>query len=175
MAYPNAYYFLIEGNPALEPILKEMNCDYFIGLLSDSEKVVTFFVNKREPISTGNSIYREVSEFFTDDNILEIPLPTYKLDNIVPPNITFDFVKLDVQGSELDIMRGGMKTITAAKGVIMELSVVECNRGAPLEKEVIDFMTSIGFDGVEEVEQHFNSAGQIVQRDVLFINRNIEL
>ena len=58
------------------------------------------------------------------------------------------FVKMDIQGAELDVLKGGRNTISAAKHVILEMQRVEYNKGAPLKDEVIAYMNTLGFDCV---------------------------
>jgi FkbM family methyltransferase len=42
-------------------------------------------------------------------------------------------VKIDVQGCELDILKGGINIINNAKYLVIELHNIQYNRGAPLE------------------------------------------
>jgi FkbM family methyltransferase len=49
-------------------------------------------------------------------------LPIYKLDDVVVGN--YDLIKVDTQGSELDIIQGGINTFTNAKVVICEVALI---------------------------------------------------
>jgi hypothetical protein len=53
---------------------------------------------------------------------------------------------MDVQGAELDILKGAVQTLQSVTDVILELQVVEYNKGAPLRDQVIEYMNSVGFD-----------------------------
>lgn len=171
--YPDAYYYLVEANPDCEPYLQELNVDYFIGALSSKEGTAIFYKDATSPTSTGNSLYKENSEHFRDDNLLVVECKTYTLDTLFP-NKQFDLIKLDVQGAELDILRGGAILVKKAKGIVLELSVIEYNINAPLEQEVIEYMNSIGFTEEEELGSHYTPITyELSQRDVLFINRNL--
>lgn len=170
--FPAADYFLIEGNPSCEPYLKNIGCKYFIGLLSDIPKTVQFYTNKKDPISTGNSIYRENTEHFSDENVIIHELPTFTLDSVVD-GTTFDLIKIDVQGSELDVLRGGRKTVESARGIILELSLIEYNKNSSLHEEVIEYMESINYQPVEYLYTHYDGSGNIFQLDVLFLNWRI--
>jgi len=57
-----------------------------------------------------------------------------------------DLIKMDVQGAELDVLKGAQETIKTAKHIILELQIVEYNKGAPLKDTVIAYMDSIGYD-----------------------------
>ncbi len=54
-------------------------------------------------------------------------------------------MKLDVQGYEIEVMKGGNIALTNSEAVLMEVALLEYNRGAPLINEVFEFMSSFGF------------------------------
>jgi hypothetical protein len=55
------------------------------------------------------------------------------------------FLKLDVQGAELDILKGAPRTLERTSTVLLEASIVEYNLGAPRIADVISFMRDRGF------------------------------
>jgi FkbM family methyltransferase len=114
-------------------VLETFNVDYSICLLSDSEKEVDFYIRKNEPRCTGNSIYRENTSFYDDDQIIVEKKQTKTLSNLLN-NQTFDLIKIDVQGSEIDIINGGLDIIKEAKGILMEVSLMEYNQNAPTKE-----------------------------------------
>jgi FkbM family methyltransferase len=167
--YPNAYYHLIEGNDYCEENLKNLNVDYSIILLSDVEKEVDFYIRKHEIKCTGNSIYREKTNFFKEDEIEIIKKKTSTLTSIFS-DTNFDLIKIDVQGSELDIIKGGLNIVKNAKGIILEVSLTEYNEGSPLKNEVIEFMDSIGFYPSETIGYNGHPETQEqIQEDILFL------
>jgi len=129
--WPNATYILFDAFAPAEFLYEEY--DYFIGVLSDEDdKVVKFYQNEYLP--GGNSYYREIGcengKYFPKDKYIE--KITKKLDTIVKEN-NFplpDFVKIDVQGSEIDIIKGGINTLKNASNMIIELQHTEYNQGA---------------------------------------------
>ena len=151
--WPDARYLMIEGNPECESILRERNTPYVIALLSDSEKTVDFWTRKDAASCTGASYMREQTEFYNDERAVSVQIQTRRLDDVCRD--AFDLVKIDTQGSEIDVMRGGPLVISTAAAVLLEVSRVEYNKGAPLQDEVVEFMASIGF-------QRFVDVGEIV-------------
>lgn len=166
---PFVKYFMIEANGECESKLKEVTfTDYIITLLSDMEKEVVYYVNKSNLTSTGNSYYKENTEHFSQDNIIEKKLKATTLD-ILFPDDTFDFIKIDTQGSEVDIIKGGTKLVQRAKYILLECSVERYNEGAPLVEDVKKFMQSINYTPVGIVEEHFFN-GKLFQQDIMFKN-----
>jgi FkbM family methyltransferase len=172
--FPNAYYYLIEGSENCRSALENLNVDFSISLLSDVEKEVDFYVRKHEPRCTGNSIYREQTSFFDDDQIVIEKLQTKTLSNLFN-NQTFDLIKIDVQGSEIDIINGGLEIIKNAKGIILEVSLVEYNQNSPTKDFVYEYMDNLGFTPVELIGNiNHPITHELIQQDILFLNKKYE-
>jgi FkbM family methyltransferase len=171
--FPDAYYYLIEGNENCKPALDGLNVDYSICLLSDKEKEVDFYLNKNEPRCTGNSIYREKTSFYDDDQIIVETKITKTLSTLLN-NQTFDLIKIDVQGSEIDIINGGLDIIKESKGILLEVSLVEYNQNAPTKDFVYAYMDKLGFIPVELIGNiNHPITHELIQQDILFLNKKI--
>jgi len=172
--FPNSYYYLIEGSESCEVVLETLNVDYSICLLSDSEKEVDFYIRKYEPRCTGNSIYRENTSFYDDDQILIEKKQTKTLSNLLNNQI-FDLIKIDVQGSEIDIINGGLDIIKEAKGILMEVSLIEYNQNAPTKDFVYEYMDNLGFKPVELIGNiNHPLTYELIQQDILFLNKKYD-
>jgi hypothetical protein len=79
---------------------------------------------------------------------------------------------MDIQGAELDAIRGGMKLCKKAKGILLEVALKKYNYNSPLHDEVVEFMESIGFIKKETLTD-LPYLGEIYHQDILFINENI--
>jgi len=169
--FPNSKYHLIEANPSCEDDLKKLGVDYTISLLSDSQKRVNFWVSTKDNRSTGNSYYKEQTSFFND--ALSVEKEANTLDNLFT-NKNFDLIKLDTQGSEIDIIRGGLNLVKVAKAIIIEVSHIEYNQGSPLSGDVQNFLESIGFEKTEVLDKIYHpETGQHIQDEILYINKNL--
>jgi FkbM family methyltransferase len=171
--FPDSYFYLIEGSESCDLALRTLNVDYSICLLSDSEKEVDFYIRKGEPRCTGNSIYREKTSFYDDNQIIIEKRQTKTLSGLLGEKI-FDLIKIDVQGSEIDIINGGLEIIKKSKAVLMEVSLVEYNQGAPTKDFVYEYMNNLGFEPVEIIGNiNHPLTHELIQQDILFLNKKI--
>jgi hypothetical protein len=84
-----------------------------------------------------------------------------------------DWIKLDVQGSELDILAGGSKCFSFAQFVLCEVPLVPYNLGAPNLSEVLNIFLKEGFlpSCLVEIHHHAKPSGpksSICQLDIFF-------
>ena len=137
-----------------------------MALLSDeNDKWENFFLNTHALLSTGSSIYQELSQHFRPDNTKCIRIKTKTLDRLFT-KLTFDLIKLDTQGSEMDILKGGLHTLKKSKGCIIEVSHKPYNKNAPLSHEVVNFMLEQKFF----LKETLATNNVVHQSDYLFIN-----
>lgn len=121
----------------------------------------------------GNSFYKEKSSLF-ESTCAVTSMTQETLDSYVTNRAIElpDAIKIDTQGSELDILHGGTKCLKSAYIVQLELPILDYNSGAPKLPECIDLMRQRSFlpIGVEEI--HIMQS-IFVQLDVVFVKENI--
>lgn len=149
--WPEAEFVVFEAMPESEPIFQAAGLTYNIGVLSDEDgKELTFYQNTDHP--GGNSYYKEnvavnpeADAYFNETHARKVKART--VDALVAErNLPLpDLIKMDVQGAELDVLKGAANTLQHAKDLILELQKVEYNKGAPLRDGVIEYLNSIGF------------------------------
>jgi FkbM family methyltransferase len=175
---------MIEANELhredLELVSKEFNIPFHIEVLSDKIKEVTFYLDGLGKDSTGpgNSYYLEDTHHY-----LNTPAEqriTNTLDNIYDNTFTFDLIKMDTQGSELDIIKGGKNLISRTKAIILEENEFRYNYGAPLHSEIKEYMESIGFELASLLDDKqrtiLNREGEKVfqhEMDTLYIRKEL--
>jgi len=81
-----------------------------------------------------------------------------------------DFLKLDVQGYELEVLNGAEHVLASAEAVMMEVNLIAIYEGAPLAGEVVAFMAARGFC-VYDVCTFFRRPldNALWQMDVIFV------
>jgi FkbM family methyltransferase len=167
--WPEADIILFDAFANAEFLYKEHK--YHIGCLSDDDdNVVKFYQNDYLP--GGNSYYREIGcengKYFPEDRYVEMKTKT--LDTVVNQRgfPLPDFVKIDVQGAELDILKGGITTIGNAERMIVELQHVEYNQGAKLANESLPIIESMGWKCSDPLFQNNGPDG-----DYGFVRNNV--
>jgi len=176
-AWPYCNVFMIEANPLHQNTLLNLTAntkdEYMISALGDKEREVTFYTRSDKPHTEGNSYYKEANYWDIPQLVQEETVTLKKLDDIFDEQKVFDLVKMDTQGSELDILKGGKKLITKATAVILEVAYIEYNLGAPTSDEVIKHMNNIGFEEIMSIGEHYEGE-EISQKDLLFLNKELK-
>jgi FkbM family methyltransferase len=165
--WPVANILLFEGNAECEKLYQKQLYDYQIKLLGKINGTTKFYKTKWSPICSGNSIYKENSQTYNEQNLIIEELPIYKLDDCV--NDVFDLIKIDTQGSELDIINGGLRTFLNTKVVIAEVSLTNYNEGGCTKQQIVDKMISLKFDIISIIESVVNEINELIAESLLFI------
>ena len=174
--WPDVGVFMIEANPLHESALDRlamMNGDkYLITALGDKEREVTFYTRSDKPHTEGNSYYKEFNYWDIPQLVQKTKVNLQKLDNIFEDGAVFELIKIDTQGSELDIMRGGKELASKASAIVLEVAYIEYNEGAPNDKEITDYMNDVGFVEKMSIGEHYEG-DEIIQKDLLFLNKEL--
>jgi len=105
----------------------------------------TFYITEK-PGSSGfypaNGMFRRL---WSDDDtkvIKTIEMDTVNLDSF---GLNFDFIKLDTEGCELDVLMGAEETLRNVIGLSVETEFTPLHIGQPLFRDVDLFISSHGF------------------------------
>lgn len=163
---PRANFFLFEANEIHQEKLASRGFPFFICVLGSKEEVRRFYSIG----GTGDSLYQEKTGHY--DEHKHRMVTTRTLHNLVAekklpkPN----FIKLDVQGAEIDILTGAEDVLDQCHLVYMECPVLEYNAGAPSFDTYVRFMMSIGYVPLQVLEQHVIQ-GALTQFDIVFVRK----
>jgi FkbM family methyltransferase len=168
--WPAAHLFGFEPNSADEPALRRAalevpRFEYRRCFLGAQRKTVTF-----APAGAGTTALVEApaggsgerAEVLVLDELVgggELPAP--------------DFLKLDVQGYELEVLRGANETLRACQAVMAEVNLFRYAPGTPLADEVIAFLRDRGFvlyDVAGVVRRPLDDA--LGQMDLVFVRED---
>lgn len=158
---------MVEAQQGKKPILDAVVADHpktgiaLSALSETSGKELTFY-----EMSTGSSLRAEVSNAArTTTTVVTRTLDEVAHEHL--PDAQRLFLKIDVQGAELDVLRGGAETLARCDLVQLELAMLQYNDGAPLLPEVVAFMNQRGFLPIE-VSGFSRPREELVQIDMLF-------
>lgn len=143
--WPNAEIYLFEANKDVKKLYDRTNQNYHLGVLTNNDNIAVKFY--KDPMNLGgNSYYKENTVNYNETHAIhEIGMT---LDSIVEQNNwpMPDLIKLDVQGAELDILKGASKCLEKCTDLILECQHTEYNSGAPLADAVIKYLSSVNFE-----------------------------
>jgi hypothetical protein len=88
------------------------------------------------------NLFRDLPEFCQVTSAHEID--THRLDDVREVS-GVDYLKVDVQGAELDVLRGATRTLKDALVVQIEVEFVPIYRGQPLFSDIDQFLRAQGF------------------------------
>lgn len=141
--------------------------------LGDRTGQVSFFSNefsKSSSLLAMNQAHKEAFPWTVETHKVDVALD--RLDNI-NSEMNIDrpaLLKLDVQGSELSVLRGAMETLSKIDVIIIELSFQRLYEGQPVFDEVYTFLKQRDFSyhgSIGSLESPKD--GSVLQEDGLFI------
>jgi FkbM family methyltransferase len=167
--FPSSQILMVEANSEKEKILSSIG-DYKIALLGAEDNKEVDYYKGQNSAQTGNSIFLENTkiEFKSEKR------RTQTLTSLLGANESFDLIKMDVQGSELDIIKGGLNIVKNTKFLLIELQMTEYNKGAPKSEEVISFLKDINFEFIDIFDLLYSNEGCLVQVDGFFVNKKFK-
>lgn len=178
-SFPDAHHVLIEPLKECEPRLLAVaadlrRADIFIGTAGASRGSATLNVH---PDQSGSSVFTEPES----EQVNGVPrvVEQETLDGLAarfgakPPY----FIKIDTQGSELEVLRGAEQTVLpATTGILVETSLFQFFERGPLVRDVIEYLAVRDFVLYDAVDLQYRPLdGAMSQLDLLFVKTDDRL
>lgn len=168
--FPGCLPTLIEPNPHCRDALLRLPFERHAVAASDGAGTGVLFLSKDWLQSTGSSLYRENTAYFDDETAIRHEVEKARIDDLLAGR-QFDFVKIDTQGSELDVLVGGETVLARADFILIEVALVDYNIGGAQAEDIFAKMAQMGFRCADVME--FSRFPQVqdnalLQIDVLF-------
>jgi FkbM family methyltransferase len=170
--FPGVPTLMVEAQdgkkPHLERICRDFpNVSYVSALLGGTAgERVTFY-----EMETGSSFLPEQSNVDRTERTMTMQ----RLDDVAGHIEGPLFLKIDVQGAELQVLAGGQETLSRAAVVQLELAMLPYNKGAPTILEALDYMNARGLVPYDISGQTRVKRNDLVQIDMLFVPRDSRL
>lgn len=173
--FPDARYLLVEpleeNRAALEAAKNKIpGLEYVISAAGEAPGEVTIHVHED---LVGSSLYLEDED--SDVNGVPRKVAVVALEPLARERgLEGPFlIKVDVQGAELDVLRGAERVLAEAEYVLLEVSLFEFFRGGPQVCDVIAFMKERGFVPYDVAGVQYRPLdGAMSQLDVAFAKEN---
>lgn len=171
--FPATKILMIEAQESKKDKLDDLcsqnaSLKFYIGLLSgENDKTFSFMENETAshiedmPTISGEYTVRELKTI-TLDKLME-------QTNFGPVN----FLKLDVQGHESEVLRGSKVALASAEFCLLEVTLLELGENSVLFIDLANQMADFGFqiyDITQLMRRPFDNA--LYQMDVLFVRKN---
>lgn len=137
---------------------------------------IDFFTLSEDKITTGSSIFKELTNHYSDANTVVIKKNMTTLDSLHEKHNFFGnwkdngLIKIDTQGSELLILDGAQNFLNSKtpKYILLECSVMQYNDGSPQIADVISYMKNINYYVNDIFDLSYTEKNQLLQLDILF-------
>lgn len=174
--FPKSRFFwiepLIEFEPALKNLQKKLNGDYAITAVGSEEGYKEIHIHAD---LHGSSLYRE-ADGEQADGVSRI-IPVTSLDQLSRLHRWNQYrkilLKADVQGFELEVLKGASDLLEQVEVIILEVSFFRFLKNAPDFYDVVTYLKSIGYvvyDIFGGINRPLDNA--LAQKDLIFVKEN---
>jgi FkbM family methyltransferase len=140
-------FYAFEPIPYLYDLLKskyrtDSRVEVFDAALSSADGHAVFFINQQDMGLSGLS---ERPGRLRQDQLVKVDVPVRTLDGVLGDRHV-DFVKIDVEGAEFDVLEGARKTILNSRPVILfEFGLGGADYFGVDSRKMHDFFSSLGY------------------------------
>jgi len=180
--FPTASMYLVEGNEYHRSSLTKLGFSFTISLVGSRSGPVLFHKLKESASKafSGASIYRETTAEFNGAAKTEMINATITtIDNLLVAlkwPTEFQLVKMDIQGAEVDAIKGGWRALAKTQVLFTEASLMEYNAGSPGMLELHSLLWRRGFELYDVIEiSRDKKTGFAFQIDLMWVRRSSPL
>jgi hypothetical protein len=116
---------------------------------------------KNDPQS---ELFHDILQKVATENIIII-----KLDSEIPKDEKINIIKIDVQGYELEVLKGAEIILNRTSFILLEMNNHEGYQGSPKYYEIDSFLRNHGFQ-IFDIFPSTRDKGRLVEWDSIYIN-----
>jgi FkbM family methyltransferase len=139
--------------------------------LGEKSGTIPFFRSDFSPSSSPLRMNERHQSIFPISAPFEtIPVQVERLDDLVADaRLPLpDLIKIDVQGFEDRVLRGGQRTIQHARRCVIEMSLVSLYEDSLLFEDAYEIMRTLNFKFIGFIDQLIAPSGQRISVDAIF-------
>jgi len=174
-SFPDSFLLLVEPlkefDAAIKVILEGRSGLHVAAAAGATTGQVAFNVHDNH--LDGSSLLEETTGSVLDGHRITVPL--VRIDDIVEERSLEGpfFIKVDVQGGEVQVLEGSPRTLAAAEAVALEVSMFGFLKGGPQFYDVVQYMKDRGFVAFDIVPGWNRPLdGALGQVDILFVKEH---
>jgi FkbM family methyltransferase len=162
---------LIEFEPNLKHLCKEYWGEYILAAAGAEDGALTINVT---PDLGGSSRYQTLDSLDGAYDMIPRRVPQYKLDtlweifNCEGPGL----LKIDVQGGEMEVLKGAEKCLHNFHAIILEVGLIEQYVGQPILHDYIAYLAERNFVVFDIMENNYAQTGLLGQVDMMFVQKD---
>lgn len=171
--FPDHRYLLVEANPVyaehlaqlgqqLDAVVENVFCGAEVG-----EAQLNSYADPRK-----SSMYETTRTMVVEQQVV---VPIRPLDALITKHQLNGpyLLKIDVEGAELEVIRGATETLTECEAVIIEASILPKYKGGPEFADLVQLMHQHGF-AVYDIVAGVNhpKTGALYQVDLIFVKQD---
>ena len=141
--------------------------------LGDKNEIAEIYLHKYHVLNSLLPINKEYDQNYSFSELTgKQKVQMFELDHFVKANNLDkpNFIKIDVQGFEEYVLKGGKETIWAADFCLIELNLIQIYEGSMLITDLMKKMKALGFKLIKITDQIRNKiTGELIQVDGLFV------
>ncbi len=109
-----------------------------------------------------------LSDALIEKGVQEIIITT--LDNEIPISTFVDILKIDVQGFELEVLKGGELTLKRTLVILLEISTHDGYKGAPKYYDIDEYLRTRQFE-LFDLTPSLRENNKLLEWDAIYVNR----
>ena len=169
------YTFDIREDVAGDQFNSENVNHYNTGLYSDNTTIPLYVTKKGQCSSIYEPDLEVIKEAGTNPErftvVRTIEVVVARMDSILPSDLKIDYLKIDTQGSELDVLKGAGDLLYNVAKVECEVEFIPLYKGQPLFEDVKEYLQQYGFTHTGYKRQVSWKQGDKAFADAIFVRK----